>query len=67
MKYQFIAKYQQTYPVKTLCRILEVSVSGYYAWRSRPQSRRKQEDALIAEQVRRVFTANRGVRGFMLI
>jgi len=63
MKYQFIAKYQQDYPVKTQCRVLEVWVSGYYAWRSRPQSRRKQEDALIAEQVCQVFAANREVYG----
>jgi putative transposase len=32
MKYQFIAAHQQEYPVKTMCRILEVASSGFYAW-----------------------------------
>ena len=39
MKYQFIAAHQREYPVKTMCRILEVAVSGYFAWlrrRARP-------------------------------
>ena len=31
MKYRFIAEHQQEYSVKTMCRILEVAVSGYYA------------------------------------
>jgi putative transposase len=31
MKYQFIAEHRQEYPITTMCRVLEVSVSGYYA------------------------------------
>ncbi len=42
MKYQFIAMHQQEYPVKTMCRVLEVAVSGYYAWLRRAPSRRSQ-------------------------
>ena len=29
MKYQFIAAHQQEYPIKTLCRVLGVAVSGF--------------------------------------
>ena len=45
MKYQFIATHRQDYPISTMCRVLEVSVSGYYAWLKRAPSRRSQEDA----------------------
>ncbi len=31
MKYRFIAEHQQAYPIKTMCRVLGVAVSGSYA------------------------------------
>lgn len=46
-----------------LCETLEVSVSGYYAWRKRPPSRHSREDAELAEQVKTVFQTYRGVYG----
>ena len=63
MKYQFIAEYQQEYPITTLCRVLEVSVSGYYAWRKRAPSQHSREDAQLAEKVKTAFQDNRCVYG----
>lgn len=63
MKYQFIAEYRQEYPITTMCRVLEVSVSGYYTWRKRAPSLHSREDAQLAEQVKIAFQANRGVYG----
>ena len=63
MKYQFIAAYRHEYPITTMCRVLEVSVSGYYAWSKRPSSQRSREDAQLAEQVKITFQSNRGVYG----
>jgi len=31
MKYQFIAEHRHEYPISTMCRVLEVAVSGLYA------------------------------------
>ena len=31
----FVRAHQAVYPVQTMCRVLEVSRSGYYAWRRR--------------------------------
>jgi putative transposase len=63
MKYQFIEQYQQEFPVVVMCRVLEVSESGYYAWRKRPESRHKQEDARLTTHIQDVFVSFRGVYG----
>ena len=46
-----------------MCRVLSVSVSGYYAWCKRPPSQHSREDARLAEQVKTAFQANRGEYG----
>ncbi len=61
MRYQFIAEYRHEYSITLMCRVLEVSVSGYYAWVKRPPSQHSREDAHLAEQVKTVFQANRRV------
>ncbi len=42
MKYRFIVEHQHEYAVKTMCRVLGVAVSGYYAWLRRLGARRSQ-------------------------
>ena len=49
--------------MKVLCETLEVSVSGYYAWKKRPMSQHQQEDNQLAERVQKAYNANRKVYG----
>jgi putative transposase len=46
-----------------MCRVLEVSTSGYYAWRSRPASKRAQEDGVLLRQIRTVHASSRETYG----
>lgn len=46
-----------------MCRVLEVSVSGYYAWCKRQPSQHSREDAQIAQEIQAAFEANRKVYG----
>lgn len=63
MRYQFIAEHQHEYPIALMCRVLDVSASGYYAWGKRQPSEHTRKDAELAEQIRIVFQVNRGVYG----
>jgi putative transposase len=46
-----------------MCRVLEVSTSGYYAWRSRPVSKRAQRDTVLLRHIRTAHTASRETYG----
>ena len=59
MKYQFIEQNKQEFPVVVMCRVLEVSESGFYAWRKRPTCRRRREDAQLTCHIRQVFCSHR--------
>jgi putative transposase len=63
MKYQFIDHYKQEFPIVSMCRVLSVSESGYYAWRKRPESQRTREDARLTTHIQQVFVSFRGVYG----
>ena len=58
-----MSAHQALYPIATMCRVLEVSTSGYYAWRGRPSSKREQEDANLTEQIRRIHEHSFGTYG----
>jgi putative transposase len=52
----FIAQHQQEYPVTTMCQVLEVSVSGYYAWKQRAASARMRQ---VHEATHQVYGSRR--------
>lgn len=54
---------QATYSVSTLCRVLGVSPSGYYAWRNRAPSRRKVADAELTVLIRKIHCSSRRTYG----
>lgn len=51
------------YPITTMCRLLDVSTSGYYAWRRRQPSRRAASDAALAARIREIHAASYGAYG----
>ena len=61
MRFSFIDAEKASYPVRMLCRVLDVSPSGYYAWLQQPLSNRAQEDARLLRLIRAAFVASQGV------
>lgn len=52
MRYAFIQAHCQQYRLTRLCDVLEVSPSGYYDWRDRPESHRDRENRRLTEKIR---------------
>ena len=47
-----IARHQGEFPVRLMCRVLEVSVAGFYASRQRPESWRAVIDDVSLTHIR---------------
>ena len=55
MRFKLIDGAKKDFPVQRLCRVLDVSESGYFAWRSRFASRRQRQDMVLLAHVRSAF------------
>ena len=54
---------QADFPVRTLCRVLKVSASGFYSWRDRPPSPRRIQDAVLTERIRQIHAQSDEIYG----
>ena len=63
MRFQLIDEAKKDFPVQRLCKVLDVSPSGYFAWKTRPASRRQREDLVLLAHVRSGFTLSHETYG----
>jgi transposase InsO family protein len=61
--YPFIESEKAQHAVSTLCRVLEVSRSGFYAWHARRPSPRQRENERLTLEVREIYASNKGRYG----
>jgi putative transposase len=54
---------QASYPVAMVCRLLEVSTSGYYAWLERSPSKRARADAILSNRIRSIYLQSKSTYG----
>ena len=52
-----IKRHRNEYPVRRLCRLVNVSASGYYAWANRQPSHRVQENQALVLAIRQIHEA----------
>jgi putative transposase len=63
VKYAFIQQHREQFEVKVMCQVLAVSVSGYYAWKQRPESRRAAANRVLSQRIEEVHRVSRGAYG----
>jgi hypothetical protein len=61
--FRFVSDHQADYPIASMCRLLGVSSSGYYAWMKRRPSRRAETDAALIGEIRAAHAASLGAYG----
>ncbi len=61
--FQVIAAEEANFPVIMMCELLDVSRSGYYAWKVREPSARSQENTALAQEVAEIHAASRKTYG----
>jgi len=67
VRYACIDRRRKQYPVRMMCRLLEVSRSGYYTWRVRPESQRVKTDRELLKRIRQIHADSDGVYGAVKI
>ena len=63
MRFAFIHEHRECWPVRLLCKVLAVSVSGYYDWRHHKPTPRARRRAELAQRVREIHQTHRRCYG----
>lgn len=63
MKFRVIERCREAYPVRLMCRCLNVSPSGYYAWLTRAPSDRAAANERLTKRIETIHAAHQGVVG----
>ena len=63
MRFAFIDAHRCEFPIHLMCNVLQVSSSGYYAWRHRPRSTAQQRWESLCQAVRDAFESFRAIYG----
>ena len=58
-----MSAHQAEFHVRTMCRVLDVSTSGFYAWRSRKASQRREQDRELTSSIEQIHRESRGTYG----
>jgi transposase InsO family protein len=62
-RFRFVDDHQDTYEVKRLCELVEVSRAGYYAWQRRPPCARAVADGALLDEIRAIHSESRCTYG----
>ena len=60
IRFCFTEDHRTVWPVPVMCGVLQVSPSGYYAWRARSEGKRAAENRVLLDEIRTAHAASGG-------
>ena len=63
MKYAFMQANREEFDVKRMCKVLQISRSGYYDWAGREESKRSQQDRVLLKEIRKIHQETKEAYG----
>ncbi len=63
MRYQFIKEETPNFSLSALCRTMQVSRTGYYAWKDRKPGKRQIENQTLSEKIKAIFEESKETSG----
>ena len=64
MRYAFIAREELNHAVRTLCKVMNVNRSGYYAWQANPESKRQKQDTKLLGLIKQSWLESGSIYGY---
>ena len=61
--YELIDAQKAQFPIALMCKVLNVSRSGYYAWCQRPPAPRTQENEMLSQEIQQIHKDSRDTYG----
>lgn len=58
-----MAEHQGQFPLSSMCRVLHIQRSGYYAWKAAPKSARTLADEALMAEIKKSFEDSQGIYG----
>jgi len=63
MRYRFIKEHEKQFHLWLMCRVLDVSRSGYYSWRARPESERAKDNEELLAKIKAAYKKSKKTYG----
>ena len=63
MKFRFIETHRRQFSIRRMCKVIDVSPSGFYAWLKRAVSQRERDNEVLLRRIRDIFEQNRQCYG----
>ena len=63
MKYAFMQANREEFDVQRMCKVLQISRSGYYDWAGRQESKRSQQDRVLLKEIRKIHQETKQAYG----